>query len=134
MNDFQHDPDNLTPPGKAMKYVGNALGLIGLLLFLSTFLSAALDFGNFDDFENRTRSMAVRSVLGMLLMIGGGVLSANASKQGRSPDGHGDWSNDGTWSSRADEEIAGPIKIRCQKCRALNDEAASFCDQCGAEI
>jgi len=26
------------------------------------------------------------------------------------------------------------IQIRCTKCQALNDEAAKFCDQCGAAI
>jgi hypothetical protein len=26
------------------------------------------------------------------------------------------------------------IKVRCQKCRAINSEAARFCDQCGAAI
>lgn len=26
------------------------------------------------------------------------------------------------------------VKVRCQKCRALNDETAKFCNQCGAEI
>ncbi|MGQ9591016.1 MAG: hypothetical protein ACUVYA_12050 [Planctomycetota bacterium] len=27
-----------------------------------------------------------------------------------------------------------PVKVRCRSCRALNDEDARFCDQCGAEI
>jgi hypothetical protein len=28
----------------------------------------------------------------------------------------------------------GNIKVRCRKCRALNNETAKFCDQCGAAI
>jgi hypothetical protein len=27
-----------------------------------------------------------------------------------------------------------PSKVRCRSCRALNDEAARFCDQCGATM
>jgi hypothetical protein len=26
------------------------------------------------------------------------------------------------------------IKVRCQKCQALNDETAKYCDQCGSAI
>ena len=26
------------------------------------------------------------------------------------------------------------IKVRCQRCQALNDESARFCNQCGAEL
>jgi hypothetical protein len=33
-------------------YLGNVLALVGLLLFLSTFLTAALNFGNFDHFDD----------------------------------------------------------------------------------
>lgn len=61
---------------KATYYVGGAMSLVGLLLFLSTFLSAAANFGNFSNFESRTRSMAVRAVAGMGLMIAGGALTA----------------------------------------------------------
>jgi hypothetical protein len=27
-----------------------------------------------------------------------------------------------------------PVKVRCQKCEALNDEAAKYCNQCGSPI
>lgn len=134
MNDGYRDPNELPPSWKGMKYVGNGLALIGLLLFLSTFLSAAMNFGDFHDFTNRTRNMAVRSVLGMFLMIGGGALHGIAAKQGRNARNDSGPSNDGTWNFGSDEDLAGPIKIRCPKCRALNDEAARFCDQCGAEL
>ena len=33
------------------------------------------------------------------------------------------------------EESAEPqVKIRCQRCRALNDEPAKFCNQCGTAL
>jgi hypothetical protein len=32
------------------------------------------------------------------------------------------------------DSAAPLVKIRCPKCRALNDESAKFCNQCGAAI
>ena len=31
-------------------------------------------------------------------------------------------------------EIVEKVKVRCRQCRALNDENAKFCDQCGSEL
>jgi ribosomal protein L40E len=36
-----------------------------------------------------------------------------------------------------EERLEAPppqIKVRCRRCQALNDEAAKFCNQCGAAI
>jgi hypothetical protein len=35
---------------------------------------------------------------------------------------------------RDPEEEVEAIKVRCRKCRALNDEDARFCDQCGGPL
>src|SRR4051812_42550442 len=59
---------------KARHRLGTILFGIGALLFISTFLSAAWHFGDFNDFEGRTRSMAIRSVVGIVLMFAGGGL------------------------------------------------------------
>jgi hypothetical protein len=47
------------------------MAAIGLLMFLSVFVSAALHFGDFSNFESDARSMGLRAVGGMLLMIAG---------------------------------------------------------------
>src|SRR5215468_4987460 len=65
-------------PRSPLAYLGTALVLIGIVLFLSTFFSAALNFGNFDNFVERGRSMALRSVSGITLIILGGFISAFA--------------------------------------------------------
>ena len=39
--------------------------------------------------------------------------------------------------NRIEDRLDSPepeIKIRCPNCRALNDETAKFCNQCGAAI
>ena len=48
--------------------------VIGVLTFLSTFLSVALHFGDFTDFAARGRSLALRGALGFAMIVGGGLL------------------------------------------------------------
>lgn len=58
--------------------MGNAIALVGLLLFFSTFISVALSFGqrtSFDEFGRQGRSMALRAFGGMGLIVVGGVIS-----------------------------------------------------------
>lgn len=70
---------NLSTERKAMYYVGMGLMVLGFLLFISTFISAALSFGDFNDFGTRTRSMMVRAVGGMvLLVVGAGLRNVGA--------------------------------------------------------
>ncbi len=70
-----NEPNNQIPPERrTVYYMGMGLIAFGLLLFFSTFLSAAMNFGNFDDFEGRTQSMMFRSFGGMALMMLGGFL------------------------------------------------------------
>lgn len=134
MNNGYQNPNGTPSPWKAVKFVGIGISVIGFLMFFSVFISGAMNFGNFDDFEARTRNMSLRAVFGMFLMIGGGALSGIAAKQGGTGGNESGLSNDGTWSFGSDRDLAGPIKIRCPKCRSLNDEAAKFCDQCGADL
>lgn len=154
----------ISPERKATYYVGNGLALFGLLLFLSTFLSAALNFGNFNNFEARGRSMVLRSIIGMGLMIAGGVI-ANLGSRGLAGSGMlldpekaredlepwnrmaGGMTNDALSevgvvkafekTLSKDDENSAPrevVKVRCRACNALNDEDAKFCDQCGGEL
>lgn len=60
---------------KVLYRAGQIIGVLGLLSFLSVFVSAALHFGDFANFDQRGRSMAIRAVGGMIMMIGGGVLA-----------------------------------------------------------
>ena len=59
---------------KAAYYAGMAMTAIGFLTFISVFVTGAMNFGDFSDFEARGRSSMMRGVIGMALMIGGGVL------------------------------------------------------------
>jgi hypothetical protein len=65
----------ITPERKTLYRAGQIIGVLGLLSFLSTFVSAALNFGDFTNFESDVRSMMLRAVGGMIMMILGGVLT-----------------------------------------------------------
>jgi hypothetical protein len=66
----------ISPRRKGLFRAGQTIGVLGLLLFLSTFVSAALNFGDFTNFESDTRSMVIRAVAGMIMMLMGGVLTS----------------------------------------------------------
>lgn len=147
----------LSPERKALYYLGTGLAVFGLILFLSTFLSAALNFGRFDDFEARGQSMALRAVGGMILIMAGGFIHG-IGKQGLAgsgivPDPEQARRDVEPWSRmsggvlqdtisevgivrKLEERLeAQPeIKLRCRQCQTLNDETAKFCNQCGAAI
>jgi hypothetical protein len=65
---------------KALYRIGQIMMAIGLLSFMSVFVSAALHFGDFSDFNGQVRSIGLRAVGGMFLMIAGGaVMSLGAA-------------------------------------------------------
>jgi len=69
----------LTPERKAAFYAGSALAVVGLLVFGSIFVSAALNLGNFQEMESLGRSAMLRAVIGMGLLVVGMVVRAIGS-------------------------------------------------------
>lgn len=61
----------IPPERKLVHRLGTILIAIGALSFGSVFVSAALNFGRFDDFDRRVRSMGLRFVGGMAMMVVG---------------------------------------------------------------
>ena len=64
---------HITPNRKALFRAGQILAALGLLSFLSVFVSAAFSFGPGSG-PTDTRSMAIRAFGGMIAMIAGGAL------------------------------------------------------------
>jgi len=146
----------IPPERKALYYGGMALTGLGFILFLSVFFTGAMNFGNFENFEGRVRSEAFRGITGMVMIIAGGFLM-NVGARGWSGAGVildpekareevEPWSRmAGGMAQDALSEVdvvnkledrlepAAP-QVRCQKCQALNDPAAKFCNQCGSAI
>ena len=59
---------------KAAYYLGALLMGIGALLFVSVFVTGALNFGNFSNFEENARSSGLRAIGGMVLVVLGAIV------------------------------------------------------------
>ena len=146
---------------KTAFYIGTGISALGLLLFLSVFVTSALNFGNFDDFESRAGNSALRAVIGMVLMIAGQAIRAVGARgvagsglkldpdQARDDvrpytNAVGGMIRDAlesaeqeTDSERQEKTEPPPsqvILIRCDQCRKLNEETDKFCSECGASL
>lgn len=146
----------ISPERKTVYYAGAVLTTIGLVLFLSTFVSVAFGATAF-------RFLPLQPVGGVICIIVGGMLQ-KLGRQGLAGSGllldpekarkdlepwnrmAGGMAED-TLSEigvvrkledHLDREPATPappqIKIRCRNCQALNDETAKFCNQCGSGL
>ena len=151
---------NISSGRKTLYYVGMALMCIGFLTFCSVFVTGCMNFGNFDNFGGQMKSSMARGFGGMAMIIAGAVMMG-IGRMGWAGSGivldpkqarrdvepwsrmGGGMLNDaleeanlgkhlGLGQRQSDTEPA--IRARCRHCRALNDESARFCDQCGAEM
>ena len=59
---------------KTAYYVGMGLMVIGGLMFLSVFITGAMNFGDFRNFESNARSSIFRGIGGMVLLLVGGFI------------------------------------------------------------
>jgi hypothetical protein len=67
---------DITPERKALYYAGMGCTGLGMLLFLSVFVTGCMNFGNFDNFEGEAKSSMARGIGGMaLMMIGTGLMT-----------------------------------------------------------
>jgi hypothetical protein len=108
--------------------VGRWVMLAGALLFLSTFVTFAMNFGDFTDFVGRARSGMLRAIAGIVLVAVGGFMS-NASAA-RTAMG----ASTGQPPAPPTPPAAPVIKVRCSYCGGLNDEDASTCEHCAARF
>lgn len=61
----------ISPERQVLYYFGMTVSGVGVLLFLSTFVTFIAHFGDFSDFEGRARSGEMRALGGMICMIAG---------------------------------------------------------------
>jgi hypothetical protein len=148
----------ISPERKGIYYTGMILSGIGLLMFLSTFVTFLANFGDFSNFEARAKSAGFRAFGGMALIMIGGVLAKIGShglagtgivldpekaRQDVEP-----WSrmsggivqdalSEVDLANKLEDRLEGPdhvVKVRCRECKSLNDETAKFCNQCGSGL
>ncbi|MBX3462961.1 MAG: zinc ribbon domain-containing protein [Planctomycetes bacterium] len=134
-------------------YAGMALIVVGFLLFVSVFVTGAMQFGDFTDFHGRAQSSMFRALGGMALMVGGSVLRTVGA---RGIAGSGvvldpkrarrdlePWSRMGGGMVKdaleeADVKLGGGqervVMVKCRACGKLNEEDSKFCQECGQAI
>lgn len=111
-----------------------------------------------EEFGRGMQAVAVRAIVGMALMVVGGILmhigARGAAGAGLVLDPEKARQDLEPWSrmgggvvqdalsevqivKKIEEGMGSPkqvVKIRCSKCKELNDEKAKFCNQCGTAL
>lgn len=152
-SEFKKHPD-ISPGRKALYYTGLGLMALGLVLFLTGFLSAVSSFGDIERSLRGMPSLFSLPFIGVVLIIIGSLLRAAGAKglagsgilldpdkarEDLHPYTHaaGGMVQDAVKGYREAEGKEAPktmVKVRCLNCRALNDENAKFCSQCGQTL
>ena len=138
---------------KAAYYGGMVLTILGALSFGSVFVTAALNFGNFTNFEADARSSMLRAFGGMVLMIvgtiirmigarglagSGAVLDPGRAREELEPYTRmaGGMVKDAL--DEADVDLSGRservVMIKCMSCGTLNEDGSKFCQECGQTL
>ncbi|MBC8405966.1 MAG: hypothetical protein H8E15_12110 [Planctomycetes bacterium] len=138
---------------KTAYYLGGIISLIGLLTFLSIFISTAMNFGDFDNFDSDASSFILRGVLGMLMIIIGSVirgigarglagsgviLDPEKAREELKPYSRmaGGMVKDVLEEAdinlgRGGGEPQKVVVVKCRACGFLNEEDSKFCQDCG---
>jgi hypothetical protein len=113
-------------------YAGSVFCVTGTLLLLGSIVGSAIGWGAIKDFYDNNKPLVFSALGGLVLLalgiyfsaLGAGrdlvaIATPTGTTQGKpSPEDH------------ASSEGA----IRCDKCEAINDGDAKFCDQCGTSL
>lgn len=134
-------------------YIGMGLMVLGGILFVSTFVTFAMHFGDFSNFASNAKSEMLRAFGGMAFLIVGGiirgigaqglagsgvVLDPDVARQDLEPYSRmaGGMVKDALEEAdvnlgRRPEKV---IMIKCPSCGKLNEEDSKFCQECGKQI
>ena len=143
----------ISKPRKKAYYAGIVLFIVGFLMFLSNFVIMPLT-GLLDEGPVGIIIFLTLAIGGMALMIigtvvrsigarglagSGVILDPERARQDLKPYSEmvGGMAKDAVQDaglSLSDREVVEKIKVRCRQCRALNDEGAKFCNQCGGRL
>lgn len=138
---------------KGAYYFGTGLMVLGGLLFGSVFVSFAMDFGDFSNFEGKVKSGMFRAFGAMVLLGLGGfirgigarglagsgvVLDTEKAREDLEPYSRmaggmvKDVLEEADVNLRAEPEKV--IMIKCRSCGKLNEEDSKFCQECGEKL
>ena len=134
-------------------YLGMGLMILGGILFASTFVTSAIHFGDFSNFESNAKSGMFGAFGGMALLIIGGVvrrigarglagsgvvLDPEKARQELEPYSRmaGGMVKDALDESNVNlggkpEKV---VMVKCPACGKLNEADSKFCQECGRKI
>lgn len=138
---------------KTAYYVGMGLMILGGILFASTFVTFAMHFGDFSNFESDAKSNMFRAFGGMALLVVGGiirgigarglagsgvVLDPEKARQELEPYSRMAGGMVKDVLDEANINLGGKpekvVMIKCPACGKLNEEDSKFCQECGRKI
>ncbi len=145
--------NQISPERKTAYYIGMGLMILGGILFLSTFVTFALHFGDFTNFNANARSDSLRAFGGIILLIVGGIVS-RVGAMGLSGSGvilnpqqarqelepytrmAGGMVKDALDEADIHLGQSAPtvIMIKCPACGKLNEKDSKFCQECGTKF
>lgn len=138
---------------KSAFYLGTGLMVLGGILFLSTFVTFMVHFGDFTNFESNAKSSMIRAFGGLILLIAGSVirgmgahglagsgvvLDPERARKELEPFSRmkGGMIKDAL--DEADLNLGGRservVMIKCMSCGKLNEEDSKFCQECGSKF
>ena len=160
----QHEPEQRAEPvrdvsdaRRATYYVGLAMAGFGLVLFLSVFVTGAMDLSSGN--VGRIGSEPIRAVAGMILLMLGTAI-ARMGRGGAAGSGllldpqkarrdlepfsrqQGGMLKDALDEAGVDlGQVVGKaqapervVMIKCRECGKLNEDDSKFCQECGAAL
>lgn len=139
---------------KTSYYLGTALMVIGGLMFFSVFITAAMNFGDFSNFQSNARSSMFRSFGGMVLLFVGGairgigarglagsgvLLDPERARSELEPYSRmaGGMMRDALDEAKFGADAGRPervVMVKCRECGRLNEEDSRFCQECGKPL
>lgn len=143
----QNNKNEISSQRKGVYYLGMALLVIGVLMFMSTFLLLIMNpFGGLSAFMNAPIGVIMIIIGNILMTVGrrglagsGIILDPNKAREDLKPYSRqaGAMINDVLEEVEVlhdTKESSQTVKVRCRNCKSLNDESAKYCNQCGEEL
>lgn len=151
--DNREDRKDISSNRKALYYGGLVLVVLGIILFLSVFVSGISMMNDPFSMPNQGSGFMVRGLIGFLMIFVGSILRSIGArglagsgvvlnpKQAREDlapytDALGGMAHDAVegFKQAGGMKAQEIIKVRCPSCRALNEEQDKYCSQCGTAL
>jgi len=142
----QNDKNEISSQRKGLYYTGLVLVVIGIMMFMSTFVLSMMNPFGGNPFINAVIGMIMIMIGNVLMAVGrrglagsGIILDPNQAREDLKPYSKqaGGMINDALEEVDVIQNIrddSQTIKIRCRNCKGLNDENARYCNHCGKEL